>query len=299
VAVTLTGMPDTRPQRRSRSAPLIRGSAALHLGAAAVALAQRELWPWALSAVVADHLLLAGAGLWPRSRLLGPNWTRLPPTATTAAAIALTIDDGPEPGVTERVLEVLAAHRARATFFCVGERVARHPALARAITAQGHEIGNHSYRHLKRFSLLGPRALTREVVRAQEAIGLATGEVPRFFRAPAGLRNLFLEPVLARANLRLVSWTRRGFDTVTASASSVLGRLTQELAAGDILLLHDGHAARTSSGAPVILEVLPALLTQIAAARLTPITLREAATAAPPPAARAPAASAASAAQVS
>jgi len=270
-------MPDARPQRRSRAAPLIRGSAVLHLGAAGLALARPQLWPWALSLVVGDHLLLTGAGLWPRSRLLGSNWTRLPATAASAA-IALTIDDGPEPGVTERVLEVLEAQRARATFFCIGERVARHAALARAITAGGHEIGNHSQRHLKRFALLGPRALTREIVRTQEAIGLATGEVPRFFRAPAGLRNLFLEPVLARAKLQLVSWTRRGFDTVTANAGAVLGRLTRDLAAGDILLLHDGHASRTANGAPVILEVLPLLLAQIAAAHLTPVTLHQAST---------------------
>ena len=84
--------------------------------------------------------------------------------------------------------------------------------------------------------------------------------VPRFFRAPAGLRNPFLEPVLARESLQLVSWTRRGFDTVNGSARAVLGRLTRRLRAGDILLLHDGHAARTAAGTPVILEVLPRCL---------------------------------------
>ena len=91
------------------------------------------------------------------------------------------------------------------------------------------------------------------------------------------MRNLFLEPVLARANLSLVSWTRRGFDTVSGSAAHVLGRLTRHLRDGDILLLHDGHAARTAAGGAVILEVLPALLAAVAAARLTPVTLRAAA----------------------
>ena len=83
----------------------------------------------------------------------------------------------------------------------------------------------------------------------------------------------FLEPALSRANLQLVSWTRRGFDTVYGSAGRVLGSLTRDLQGGDILLLHDGHAARTASGAPVILEVLPRLLRALAAARLAPITL--------------------------
>jgi peptidoglycan/xylan/chitin deacetylase (PgdA/CDA1 family) len=269
--------------RPGRPAPLIRASRALHLGAIGVVLVRPHWWPWALSAVVADHLLLAASGLWPRSHLLGPNWTHLPPLGAGSpagtpapAAVAITIDDGPDPEVTSRVLDLLDEHNARVTFFCIGQRVERHPALARAIVARQHEIGNHTYRHLMRFSLLGPRGVSKEIARAQEAIGAATGEVARFFRAPAGLRNPFLEPALTRANLQLVSWTRRGFDTVNGSATRVLDSLTRHLQSGDILLLHDGHAARTPSGSPVILEVLPGLLRALAAARLAPITLRAA-----------------------
>jgi peptidoglycan-N-acetylglucosamine deacetylase len=284
---------DATGARTWRPSPLIQGSLALHLGAAAAVIARPRLWPWAVSAVVADHLLLIGAGLCPRSQLLGPNWTHLPradggrghgaPAAGRAqlpsaapAPVAITIDDGPDPKVTPRVLELLEAHGARATFFCIGERVAQHASLTRAIVARGHEIGNHTHRHLKRFSLLGPRTMSEEIARAQAAIGEATGEVAHFFRAPAGLRNPFLEPLLARANLQLVSWTRRGFDTVTGSADRVLGSLTRHLRSGDILLLHDGHAARTAAGVPVILEVLPQLLAAVRTARLTPVTLRTA-----------------------
>jgi peptidoglycan/xylan/chitin deacetylase (PgdA/CDA1 family) len=270
---------DPGARRAWRPPPLVRASVAFSLAAAGTVLARPRWWPWALSAVVADHLLLAGAGLVPRSSLLGPNWTRLPPAAGpgSAGTIAITLDDGPDPDITPRVLALLDEHRVRATFFCVGERVARHPALARAIVERGHAIENHSQRHLHRFALLGPRALAEEVGSAQQAILAATGEVARFFRAPAGLRNPFLEPVLSRAGLRLASWTRRGFDTVSGSAARVLGRLTRQLADGDILLLHDGHAARAAAGGAVILEVLPPLLAAIAAAGLTPVTLRAAA----------------------
>jgi peptidoglycan-N-acetylglucosamine deacetylase len=259
-----------------RPSALIRASVALHVAAAGVTLLRPHWWPWTVSAVIADHLLLAGGGLWPRSHLLGPNWTHLPArdgSDAPRAAVAITIDDGPDPEVTGPVLDLLDAHRASATFFCIGERVERHGALARAIVARGHEIANHSYRHLMSFSLLGPRGVAREIARAQRAIGDATGQVARFFRAPAGLRNPFLEPALIRANLQLVSWTRRGFDTVYGSADRVLGSLTRDLRAGDILLLHDGHAARTPSGAPVILEVLPGLLRALTTAQLAPITL--------------------------
>jgi peptidoglycan/xylan/chitin deacetylase (PgdA/CDA1 family) len=259
-----------------RPSPLIRGSVALHVGAAAVTAIRPHWWPWALSSVVADHLLLTAAGLWPRSRWLGPNWTHLPAHTQPESAVAITIDDGPDPEVTPRVLDILDAHGARATFFCIGERVARHAELARAIAGRHHEIGNHSYRHLKRFSLLGRRGIGAEIRLAQQVIFDATGERPRFFRAPAGLRNPLLEPVLARERLQLVSWTRRGFDTVNPNTAAVLSRLMRRLHGGDILLLHDGHAARSSTGTPVILEVLPRLLSELAAARLTPITLRHA-----------------------
>ena len=270
-------MAEPSSQHRSGPSALIRGSVAWHVAAAAVTLVRPHWWRWTVCAVLADHLLLSAAGLWPKSRLLGPNWTRLPAAAGGAGAIAITIDDGPDPEVTPHVLALLEQHGARATFFCIGERVARHPGLARQIVRCGHGIENHSQRHLQRFSLLGPRVLAREIGCAQQAIAAATGEVAQFFRAPAGLRNPFLEPVLARAGLRLVSWTRRGFGTVSGSAPRVLGRLTRRLADGDILLLHDGHAARTGAGGAVILEVLPPLLTAVSAARLTPVTLRAAA----------------------
>jgi len=268
--------PSAEPARRPwRPSLLILATLALHLGALVLLIARPGLWPYLLSAVIANHLLVTAAGLWPRSRLLGPNLTRLP-AASPAACVALTIDDGPDPQVTPGVLALLEAHGVRATFFCIGSRVREHPELAREICARGHEIGNHTEQHLMRFSLLGPHAMAREVAAAQETLAAVTGQTPRFFRAPAGLRNPFLEPLLARLDLRLVSWTRRGFDTVSGDASRVLARLTRRLGAGDILLLHDGHAARTASGAPVILAVLPPLLEQLRARGLRAVTLRAA-----------------------
>lgn len=263
-------------QRGWRPAPLLTGSVALHLAVIAATAVRPHFWPWALGTIFADHLLLTAVGLWPRSTLLGPNWTRLPEAAASRGAVAITIDDGPDPDITPRVLDLLDEHGAKATFFCVGEKVRRYSEIAREILHRGHAIENHSQRHVHHFSLLGPRGLMREIGSAQDSIAAVTGTTPRFFRAPAGLRNPLLDPVLNRLDLRLASWTRRGFDTVNREPNVVLGKLTRHLGGGDILLLHDGHAARAPSGQPVVLEVLPRLLAAVSEAGLRPITLRAA-----------------------
>jgi peptidoglycan/xylan/chitin deacetylase (PgdA/CDA1 family) len=259
-----------------RPTGFLRGSAALHAAALAGVALGPELWPWALGAVAANQAAILAGGLLPRSTLLGPNLTRLPARAAARGEVALSLDDGPDPEVTPRVLELLARRGARATFFCIGERAARDAGLVRAIAGAGHAVENHSLRHRHDFALLGPRRFLQEIGAAQDTLAALAGSAPRFFRAPAGMRNPFLDFALTRLGLRLVSWTRRGYDTRNADADDVLARLTRGLAPGDILLLHDGHAVRGADGAPVLLEVLPRLLDALQAAGLRPVTLRAA-----------------------
>ncbi len=140
---------------------------ALHAGAVAVTAAVPHSWPWSLGAVAANHAVITAAGLWPRSSLLGPNWTRLPEASASRGHVAISIDDGPDPTTTPRVLAILEEHGANATFFCIGERVLRHRSLAREIVDRGHAIENHSFRHPNYFSLLGPKSMRDEVARAQ------------------------------------------------------------------------------------------------------------------------------------
>jgi len=255
----------------------VKASLAWHAGAAVGALAVPAAWPWALGAAAANHAFLIAGGLWPRSRWLGSNWTRLPDAAAARREVAITIDDGPDPEVTPAVLDLLDGQGARATFFCIAEHARAQRALCREIAARGHSVQNHSDRHPHSFSFLGPRAIAREIASAQDTIADITGEPPRFFRAPAGLRNPFLEPVLQRLDLQLVSWTRRGFDTVRSDPAAMLERLAGRLRAGDILLAHDGHAARTNDGVPLIVAVLPALLDRVRALDLVAVTLPAAA----------------------
>ncbi|MBL8446844.1 MAG: polysaccharide deacetylase family protein [Zoogloeaceae bacterium] len=256
--------------------PVLQATFALH-GLTAVGLAIAPgLWPWGLGALAANHVLLTTAGLLPRSRILGSNLTRLPPAAAARRQIALTIDDGPDPEVTPRVLDLLDAAGAKASFFCIGHRARAFPALCREIAARGHRVENHGDAHSNAFSLFGPARMRADIQRAQETLTDLAGQSPRFFRATAGLRNPFLDPVLASLDLRLAAWTRRGYDTRCPDSEVVRHRLVRNLAPGDILLAHDGHAARTADGTPVILAVLPPLLVHLRAAGLAPVTLVEA-----------------------
>jgi peptidoglycan/xylan/chitin deacetylase (PgdA/CDA1 family) len=255
--------------------PFLKASAALHAGAAAGAWVDPSAWPWALGAVAANHAVITTAGLLPRTTLLGPNLVRLPAAAQARREVALTIDDGPDPQLTPRVLDLLDAAQARATFFCIGRRARAHPALCRDIVARGHRVENHGDSHSNAFSLFGPRRMKADIAAAQATLADITGEAPMFFRPTAGLRNPFLDPVLAALNLRLAAWTRRPYDTRDGRPERVLQRLTRGLGPGDILLMHDGHAALAPDGQPVILATLPVLLQTLRAQRLNPVTLQQ------------------------
>jgi peptidoglycan/xylan/chitin deacetylase (PgdA/CDA1 family) len=247
----------------------VAASAGLHVAGAAALLAWPSAWPAVVGAIMTDHLALMAAGLLPRTTLLGANLTRLPPAAQARGEIALTLDDGPDPLVTPQVLDCLDRHGARATFFCIGARAARHPDLVREIARRGHQVENHSYAHAHSFAFGGPGWLRRDIESASDLIESLTGRRPSYFRAPAGVRNMFLEGVLQRCGLKLASWTRRGFDTVSGDPRAIAARLLRGLAAGDILVLHDGG----SPPAPVVIAVLDALLREARARGLSPAPL--------------------------
>ena len=271
-----TRVAQTAPLERWRPTPLVASSVGLHCVAGASAVIAGETWPWAFGAVAMNHMVLAAVGMWPRSTMLGPNITRLPESAIARREIALTFDDGPDPEVTPRVLDILDAHGVRASFFCIAEHAARHPELCREIARRGHVVENHSRTHLLNFALRGPGGTRREVSAAQSDLAAITGRLPRFFRAPAGIRSPFLDPVLHDLGLKLVSWTRRGFDTRRSDIEEVAALLADGLAAGDILLMHDGNCARTPDGRPVVLQVLPRLIGEAQSLGLRPVTLEHA-----------------------
>lgn len=250
--------------RRWFPSPFLRGSALFQLGGWPLIWSDAVNSPWLLEALLLNHVLAFAASLRPQDTWLGPNLVRLPAARAARREIALTFDDGPDPKVTPKVLDFLDRHTLKASFFCIGERARHHPALIREIGAAGHLIENHSDRHGNLFALQGPGRLHDELSRAQHTLAELSGRTPIFFRAPFGARNPWMIPVLDRLKLRLVSWSRRGYDAALGNPDRVAGFLLRNLRAGDIVLLHDGSSARDSRGRPVVLEVLPRLLDEAA-----------------------------------
>ena len=205
------------------------------------------------------HVVLAWGVLHPRSRLFGPNVSRLP---SSERVVALTFDDGPHPDVTPRVLEILRGHGVHATFFVIGKWAERHPELVRRIAEDGHVVGNHSYAHSYRFWALLPSALERELGRTERAIEAASGARSRWFRAPVGMKSPWLSVVLRRRGLRLASWNVRFLDRGPADPARIRKRLRRRLVPGSILLLHDGHD-RKPAGNPAVVACLPVILASL------------------------------------
>jgi len=152
--------------------------------------------------------------------------------------IALTFDDGPFPASTPILLELLARHRLPATFFVVGEHAAAHPELIGAILAQGHTIGNHSFRHDYLLMLRDCNALEADIRHTQEVLA-GMGIRPLLFRPPIGITSPRLQPALAALDLQALTFSCRIFDRGNRNIRHLAARVLKQLQPGDILLLHD------------------------------------------------------------
>jgi len=179
--------------------------------------------------------------------------------ATERQEVWLTIDDGPDPEDTPRILELLAAHGARATFFVIGENAAAHPELIRAIAAAGHEVAHHTHTHpLAAFWCASPAQVRWELDAGLEALRLA-GVRPTRFRPPAGIKNLWLAPALHARGLTGVGWSARGLERRRGDAEAVAVRATRGLTPGAILLLHEGPRVPAAIRIAAIRHVLERL----------------------------------------
>lgn len=153
--------------------------------------------------------------------------------------ISITFDDGPIPGKTERILEILKQHNVESAFFCIGHRVKENPGLVKRIHAEGHLIGNHSYWHGKTFDLLPANRVAKELTDTNAIIHDSIGLSPKFFRPPYGITNPMVAGAANRMGFIVVGWSVRSFDTIIKDKSRLFRRVTKLLKAGDIVLFHD------------------------------------------------------------
>lgn len=167
----------------------------------------------------------------------------------TGSAIAITFDDGVDPVITPKVLDVLERYGAKATFFIIGEKAEKYPQIVREIYDRGHSIGNHSFYHKATFPLGVKSKIVSEIESCNSVIERILNDKVILFRPPFGVTN----PMIARAvrSLELISvgWSIRSFDTLGQPLDRVYKRITRHIKAGKVILLHDNR-----EGAEVLLE---------------------------------------------
>jgi peptidoglycan/xylan/chitin deacetylase (PgdA/CDA1 family) len=173
-------------------------------------------------------------------------------------AIALTIDDGPSAIYTPQVLRLLAKYRITAMFSMIGIEVDQLPGVARDVAAAGHEIANHTWRHLD-LGVLGSSAVVSEMDRATEAIHKATGVVPARFRAPYGVWSKTVFRRCAETGMTPVDWSVDPRDWSRPGVSYIVNDIMRTTRRGSIILEHDGGGDRSETVAALKI-VLPRLL---------------------------------------
>jgi peptidoglycan/xylan/chitin deacetylase (PgdA/CDA1 family) len=183
-------------------------------------------WLRDLAKEALQSALLRGAFVW-----------RLP--ASAGGQVGLTFDDGPHPEFTPALLDLLARHGAKASFFLVGARVDEHPEIARRIVGEGHAVGTHTYDHVEITRLRGA-ALAEEVGRGRQALRQHTGVDSALFRPPRGRVDWSRLRAVARLGYVVVHWSKTYSDYRTDGPGPLRARMeAAPMSARDIVLLHD------------------------------------------------------------
>lgn len=169
--------------------------------------------------------------------------------------IAITFDGGPEPGITQRILGVLAEHGAKCTFFLEGKKVDAHPDLAKMIFDQGHDLGNHTYSH-PRLTELTRMEIEKEILDTNTAIERATGFKPVLFRPPWGDWDLLLEEILLQLGMKMILWSYGTDDWRVPDPNIVAGNFVHRAYHRAIAIFHQHpHVPEAlSAGLPSLIE---------------------------------------------
>ena len=153
--------------------------------------------------------------------------------------VSITFDDGPNREFTPKVLDLLEKYNAKATFFCIGEQVEKHPEILKKIIAQGHTIGNHTYSHANTFGFFSLDKVMNELTRTKKAVHTLTGKEMILYRPAFGVTNPQIAKAVNQLNIKAIGWNVRSLDTTSRSEKTILERITKKVSKGDIILLHD------------------------------------------------------------
>ncbi|HYL86977.1 MAG TPA: polysaccharide deacetylase family protein [Candidatus Angelobacter sp.] len=210
-----------------------------------------SLYLAAPAAVVAAAVGITAYGAaYPRAQLFGPTICR----TNSPRKLAITFDDGPNPAITPKLLDLLDRYNAKATFFLIGRYARECAALARETAARGHVVGNHTDTHPNLF-WLGRDQIERELFPCSDSLARELGNLPTWFRPPFGMRNPWVIPEAAKLGCRTAMWTLIPGDWREESAEWLIPRMSpiakhaQRISSngsgsaaptGDILCLHDG-----------------------------------------------------------
>lgn len=165
--------------------------------------------------------------------------------------ISLTFDDGPHPEFTPQVLDLLEQFKAKATFFCVGQQIEKHPEIFKKIVANGHAVGNHTYSHSKSFGFFGMDKVINELQKTNQLVQETVGLQMNLYRPAFGVTNPNIEKAVKKLKMNSIGWNVRSLDTTPRNSEMVLKRITSKISKGDIVLLHD-----TSEKTILVLERL-------------------------------------------
>lgn len=171
-------------------------------------------------------------------------------THNNQKAIAISFDDGPHEKTLE-VLDVLKKYNAKATFFCIGKQIEKHPNILKRIDNEGHIIGNHSYSHSNWNGFFSTRKITSEIEKTNALLLKLVHKKVKLYRPPFGVTNPNIARAVAKTNQTIIGWNIRSLDTVIAQENTILERVKRKVKPGGIILLHD-----TSSKTIVVLEQL-------------------------------------------
>jgi peptidoglycan-N-acetylglucosamine deacetylase len=204
------------------------------------------------AAVLATGGVAAYGAVYPRAQLFGSTICR----TNSPRKLAITFDDGPNPAITPRLLDLLDRYQAKATFFVIGRFVRECPDLVKETAARGHVIGNHTDAH-RNLTWLSPSQVTVELRLCHHAITNAIGAPAKWFRPPYGFRNPWVIPAATELGCKTAMWTLIPGDWLERPAEWLMRRMqpitthaqhtathgpnSAATGTGDVLCLHDGY----------------------------------------------------------